>query len=60
MIALDLCQPHYQRLLLTYVKFTRKNANHAKKDEKSSQNAIVLGLQTTNYITNVKNVIKDR
>ena len=26
LIVLDLCQPHYQVLLITYLKFTRKNA----------------------------------
>ena len=31
MIALDLCQPHYQVLLITCLRFTKKNANHTKK-----------------------------
>ena len=36
LIVLDLCQPHYQVLLITYLKFTRRNAKHAKKEEKST------------------------
>ena len=35
MIALDLCQPHYQVLLITYLKFAKKNAKDARKEEKS-------------------------
>ena len=38
-------------------EFTRKNAKHAKKEEKSSQNGILLGLKITDCITNVKNVM---
>ena len=59
MIALDLWQPHYQIWLITYLKFTKKNAKHAKKEEKSGQNVILLGLKITDNITNVKNVIKN-
>ena len=31
MIALDLCQPHCQVLLITSLGFIKKNVNHAKK-----------------------------
>ena len=35
-------------LLITYLKFTKKNAKYAKKEEKSNQYAILLGLRITN------------
>ena len=35
MIALDLCQPHYQVLLITYLKFTKKSVKDASKEGKS-------------------------
>ena len=58
MIALDLCQPHYQVLLITYLKFTKKNAKDVQKQETSNQYeyAILLGLKIINYVRNAKNV----
>ena len=53
MIALDLCQPHYQSLFITYLKFIVNNAKDV------NQYVMLLGLKITNCITNVKNVIKD-
>ena len=40
----DLCKVNYQNLLITYLEFTIKNANHAWK-KKSNQNAILLALK---------------
>ena len=55
MIALDLFQPHYQVLLITYLKFTVKNV----KMKTVNQNVILLDLKLIDYyITNVKNVKK--
>ena len=48
LIVLDLCQPHYQVLLITYLKFTKKNAKDARKEEKSNQYAILLVLKIIN------------
>ena len=48
MIVLDLCQV----LLITYLKFTKKNA---RKGEKLNQHAILLALKIINYITNAIN-----
>ena len=45
MIALDLGQTNYQILLITYLKFAKKNAKDTWKEEKSSQNTILLGLK---------------
>ena len=56
LIALDLCQPHYQVSLITYLKFTIENAKDARKEEKSNQYAILLGLKIVNYVANAKNV----
>ena len=56
LIALDLCQHHCQVLLINSLRFTKKNANHAKK-EKLWQNADSLVLRIMNYIASVKNVI---
>ena len=56
LIALDLCQPHYQVSLITYPKFTKENAKDARKEEKSNQYAILLGLKIVNYVANAKNV----
>ena len=58
MIALNLRRPHYQVLLITYLKFTKKNAKDAKKEEKSNQYAILLSLKIINYVINAKNVKK--
>ena len=38
---------------------SKKNVKDEWKEEKSSQNAILLGLKIMNYTTNVKNVKKD-
>ena len=38
---------------------SKKNVKDEWKEEKSSQNAILLGLKIINYTTNVKNVKKD-
>ena len=45
MTALDLCQPHYKVLLITYLKFAKKNAKDVRKEEKSNQYAILLDLK---------------
>ena len=58
MIVFDLCQPHYQVLLTTYLKFAKANAKDAKKEEKSNQYAILMGLKIINYVANAKNVKK--
>ena len=34
MIALDLCQPHYQNLLIIYLKFIAKSVKGVKKEKK--------------------------
>ena len=56
LITLDLCQPHYEVLLITYLKFIKKNAKHARKEKIFNQNVILLSLKMINYVTNVKNV----
>ena len=48
-----LSQPHYHVLLIIYLKFTAKNVV-------ANLCVILLGLEMVNYITNVKNVKKDR
>ena len=48
LIALDLFQPHYQVLLITYLKLTKKNVKDARKEEKSNQCAILLRLKILN------------
>ena len=48
MIALDLCQSHYQVLLITCLKFTKKNAKDARKGGKTNKYAILLGLKIIN------------
>ena len=48
LIALDLCQPHYQVLLITYLKFTKNNAKDARKEEKLNQYTILLNLKIIN------------
>ena len=45
MIALDLWQPHYQILLITYLKFTKKNAKHVKKRRKVESECNFIGLK---------------
>ena len=34
MIALDLCQANHQILLITYLKFTKKNSKDVRKEKK--------------------------
>ena len=58
MIVLDLCKPHYQVLLITYLKFIKKNWKDTSKEEKSDQYVILLVLKIINEITNAKNVKK--
>ena len=48
LIALDLCQPHYQVSLITYLKLTKKNGKDAKKENKTNRYAILLGLKIIN------------
>ena len=48
MIALGLCQSHYQVLFITCLKFTKKNAKDARKGGKSNKYAILLGLKIIN------------
>ena len=45
---LDLSQPHYQVLLINYLKLTKKNAKDVKKKEKSNQYPILLVLKIMN------------
>ena len=45
MIALDLCQANYRMLLITNLKFSKKNIKYARKEEKSIPYAILLGLK---------------
>ena len=41
----DLCKVNYQNLLITYLEFTIKNANHAWKEKKSNQYVNLLGFK---------------
>ena len=50
MIALDLCQPHYQVLLIIYPTFTAKNI----EIKAVNQHEILLGLIIIDYVTNAK------
>ena len=43
---LDLCQPHYQVLLIIYLKFTAKNV----ETKTINQHAILLGLKIIDYV----------
>ena len=45
MIALDLLIVHYETLLIIHLRFTKKNAEDAKKEEKSNLYAILLDLK---------------
>ena len=58
MIALDLCRPHYQSLLITYLKFTKKNTKDARKKEKSNQYAFI-GLKNNKLNYECKECKKD-
>ena len=53
MITLDLCRPG---LVDNLSEITKKNAKDAKKEEKSNQYVILLGLKIINYVRNAKNV----
>ena len=48
LINLDLCQANYQILLITYLKFTEKNAKDVRKEKKSNQYPILLDLKIIN------------
>ena len=54
MIVLDLCQPHYQVLLIIFLKFTAKNV----EIKIANLSVILSGLKIINYIINTKNVKK--
>ena len=45
MIALDLCQPNCQILLINCLRFTKNNANHAKKEKKIMSECSFIGLK---------------
>ena len=47
MIVLDLCKPHYQILLIIYLKFTKKSAKDVKK-EKNKSACDFIGLKNNN------------
>ena len=57
MIALDLCQVHYQALLIICQKFTEKYVEGVEKEEKLNQCVTVLDL-IINYIINATYVKK--
>ena len=54
LIALDLCRPYYQVLLIICLKFTTKNV----EIKTVNQHAILLGLTIIHYVTNAKNIKK--
>ena len=58
MIVIDLRKENDQTLLTTYLELTTRNANHASKEKKSNQCAILLSLKMIDWITNAKNVEK--
>ena len=45
MIVLDICQPQCQVLLITCPRFTKKNANHVKKEKKIKSEFNFIGLK---------------
>ena len=49
MIALNLCQPHYQILLINYLKFIVKSVKDVMKEKKLNHYVILLGLKIINY-----------
>ena len=55
---LHLYQPDFKVLLITYLKFSKKDPKNARKEEKSTQYAVLLDLKIKNKITNAKNVKK--
>ena len=54
LIALDLCQPHFQVSLITYLKFTAKNV----EIKTVNQHVILVGLKIIDYVIHAKNVKK--
>ena len=58
LIVLDLCQLHYQILLITYLKLTKMNVKHAWKEKILNQNVSLLGMKIIIHISNIKNVKK--
>ena len=44
-IVLDLCQIRYQILLITYLKLTKKNGNHALMEKLINKNVILLDMK---------------
>ena len=50
LIALDLCQPHYQVSLITYLKFIAKNV----EIKTVNHHVILLGLKIIDYVINAK------
>ena len=55
-MAIDLCQLHYQILLITYLELMIKNASHAWKEKKIKSKCDFVGFK--NNRLNVKNVEK--
>ena len=50
LIALDLCQPHYQNLLIIYLKFIAKNV-----DIKTANLSVILkDIKVTNFLIGVR------
>ena len=47
-LPLDLCRPDNKVLFIIYSKFTKRNAKDARKEKKSNQYAISLGLKIIN------------
>ena len=45
LIVIHLCKVNHQTLLITYLEFIINNANHAWKEKKSNQNAVLLSLK---------------
>ena len=54
MIALDLCQPHYQNLLIIYLKFIAKNV----EIKIANLSVSLKGLKVTNFLIIAKSVEK--
>ena len=58
MLALGLCQPHYQNLL-KIIEIYSKECKGCKERIKLNQYAILLDLKIINYVINATNVKKD-
>ena len=54
MIALDLCQPHYQNLLIIYLEFIAKNVERKTADP----DVIWKGLKITKFLIGLVSVRK--